>query len=52
MYVGALPACVCLCTTRVPGVLGGQKRTLAPLRLPLWTAVGYHVGDANEAQIL
>lgn len=47
MYVGALPACVCLCTTCVPGVLGGQKKTLDPLRLPLWTVVGYHVGDGN-----
>lgn len=43
---------ICICTTCMPGVLGGQKRALDPLQLELQTAVSHNVGAGNKIWIL
>jgi hypothetical protein len=43
LYVYGFCLHVFLCTTRVPGAHGGQKRASDPLELELWTGVSYHV---------
>lgn len=45
MRVGALLAR--MCTTRMPGSYGGQKRALDYFERGLWMIVSYHVGVEN-----
>jgi hypothetical protein len=48
MFVNVLLSC----TTRVPGVIGGQKRTLHPLELELEMVVSHHVGAEDCSWVL
>lgn len=41
----------CLCTTCVPGALGGQKRTADSLELELKMEMIHHVGAGNRIQV-
>lgn len=36
-----------MCTTRVPGACGGQKRVAGPLELELYMAVSHYLGIGN-----
>ena len=46
LCVGAL-LCVCLCTTCMPGVFGGQKRALDPLELKVQIVVSAQESAGN-----
>lgn len=43
---------MCLCTTFVHGVHGGQKRLEDPMGLELQTGVGHHVGAESGTWVL
>lgn len=47
MYTSVLLACMCMCTTCVPGAFGGQKVVFDALALELLMAVGHYVGVGN-----
>lgn len=42
---------VCMCTTRMLSVLGGQTRSLDPLELELWMVVSHCVGLVNQTPV-
>lgn len=47
LYIWVFCLQLCMCTTGMPGALGGQKKALGPEELELWRVVNYHMGSGN-----